>query len=223
MQYGRRYRVAVDVKRAADLYAQGRTDLRQIGAELGVTVTMVSHQLRRAGITMRRGAPAHPASTQQILELRDRGLTWNEVAEQVGMTVFGAWSHYRRARPPDSPRLGRWQQVLADALGQNLAIGVRLSGQSDGTYCVIATRSDPARGPRLAGRALLGRAAAARPSATRLAPTRASRPRRAHRATTGAAGKERHGTLTARAPAVEAAAIPAATTALREVFDAAPP
>jgi hypothetical protein len=41
------------------------------------------------------------------------------------MTVSGAWSWYRRARPPKSPRLGRWQQVLADALDQNLAIGVR--------------------------------------------------------------------------------------------------
>jgi len=74
-----RYRGAVDVKRAADLYAQGRT-LRQIGAELSVTATTVSHQLRRAGVTMRRsGTPAHPASTQQILELRDRGLTWESL------------------------------------------------------------------------------------------------------------------------------------------------
>jgi IS5 family transposase len=46
----------VDVKRAADLYAQGRT-LRQIGAELGVPWTAVGYQLRRAGVTMRRGAP----------------------------------------------------------------------------------------------------------------------------------------------------------------------
>ena len=35
------------------------------------------------------------------------------------MTVSGAWSRYRRARPPKSPRLARWQQVLADALDQN--------------------------------------------------------------------------------------------------------
>jgi transcriptional regulator with XRE-family HTH domain len=120
-----RYGSAVDVQRAADLYAQGRT-LRQIGAELGVTVTTVSHQLRRAGVTMRRGgASAHPASTQQILELRDQGLTWPEIAEQVDMTVSGAWSRYRGARPPKSQRLGRLQQVLADALDQNLAIGVR--------------------------------------------------------------------------------------------------
>jgi hypothetical protein len=119
-----RYGGAVDIERAGDLYAQGRT-LRQIGDELGVSSTTVSEQLRRVGVIMRRGAPAHPASTQQILELRDQGLTWNEVAKQVDMTVSGAWSRYRRAQPPKSPRLGRWQQLLADALDQNLAIGVR--------------------------------------------------------------------------------------------------
>src|SRR6185436_13709787 len=76
--------------------------------------------------TMRRGTPpAHPASTQQILELRDQGLTWNEIAQQVEMTVSGVWSRYQRARPPRSPHLGRWQQVLVDALDQHLAIGVR--------------------------------------------------------------------------------------------------
>jgi Sigma-70, region 4/Homeodomain-like domain len=100
-----RYGGAVDINRAADLYAQGWT-VRQIGAELGVTGTTVSDQLRRAGVTLRRGgAPAHRASTQQILELRDQGLTWPEIAEQVGMTVSGAWSRYRRARPP-SPHGG---------------------------------------------------------------------------------------------------------------------
>jgi hypothetical protein len=77
-----RYGDAVDVKRAADLYAQGWT-LRQIAAELGLTESTVSFQLRRAGVTLRRGGlpapPAPPASTQQILELRDRGLTRDEM------------------------------------------------------------------------------------------------------------------------------------------------
>jgi hypothetical protein len=115
----------VDVQRAADLYAQGWT-LRWIGAELGLTETTIGDQLRRARVTMRRsGPPAHSASTDQIVELRDQGLTWREVAEQVDMTVSGVWSRYRRARPPRPPGLGRWQQVLADALDQNLAVGVR--------------------------------------------------------------------------------------------------
>jgi hypothetical protein len=74
---------------------------------------------------LRRGAPAHPASTQVILELRDKGLTWNEIAEHVGMTVSGAWSRYQRAQPSKPMRLGRWQQVLTDALDDHLAIGVR--------------------------------------------------------------------------------------------------
>jgi hypothetical protein len=105
-QSGRRYGGAVDVERAAELYAQGWT-LRQIGAELEVKWTSVGHQLRRNGVTMRRGGPpAHSASTQQISELRDQGLTWNEVAERVGMTVSGAWSRYQRAfnDPSGMPR-----------------------------------------------------------------------------------------------------------------------
>jgi DNA-binding NarL/FixJ family response regulator len=64
----------VDVKRAADLYAKGWT-LRQIGTELGVHWSTVSEQLQSAGVTVRRGGPAaHPASTQQILKLRDQGM-----------------------------------------------------------------------------------------------------------------------------------------------------
>jgi hypothetical protein len=50
----------VDVKRAADLYAQGWT-LRQIGAELGVPWTAVGHQLRGAGVRMRSSAPPQTA------------------------------------------------------------------------------------------------------------------------------------------------------------------
>jgi hypothetical protein len=115
----------MDVKHAADLYAQGWT-LRQIAAEVGVHWSTVSQQLQSAGVTMRSaGPPAHPASTQEITELRDQGLTWTDVAQQVDMTASGAWSRCRRARPPESPRLGRWQQVLVDALDQQLAIGVR--------------------------------------------------------------------------------------------------
>ena len=102
---GWHYRNAVDVKRAADLYAKGWT-LHRIAAELGLTETTVSDQLRRAGVTIRRsGPPAHFASTDQIVELRDQGLTWNEVAKQVDMTVSGAWSRYERPGHP-SPSLG---------------------------------------------------------------------------------------------------------------------
>jgi DNA-binding transcriptional regulator LsrR (DeoR family) len=49
-----RYAATVDVERAADMYAQGRT-LREIGAELGLTATTVSQQLKSAGVTIRRG------------------------------------------------------------------------------------------------------------------------------------------------------------------------
>jgi hypothetical protein len=44
----------MDIKRAADSYAQGQS-LRQIGAELGVHWSTVSQQLLRAGVTVCRG------------------------------------------------------------------------------------------------------------------------------------------------------------------------
>jgi AraC-like DNA-binding protein len=93
----------VDLKRAADLYAQGWS-LRQIGAELGVSRTTVSEQLRQAGVTMRRGGPpAHPASTDQILKLRNRDLSWTEVADQVGMTTRWTTTTPPCAAPKVSP------------------------------------------------------------------------------------------------------------------------
>jgi hypothetical protein len=55
-----RYGRAVDVKRAAGLYAQGRT-LRQIGAELGVTADTIRWHLRQAGVAMR--PPGRPKAT----------------------------------------------------------------------------------------------------------------------------------------------------------------
>jgi hypothetical protein len=59
-----RYGGPVDVEHAADLYARGWT-VREIGAELGLSSTTVSEQLRRAGVTMRRSDPAaHPTSIQ---------------------------------------------------------------------------------------------------------------------------------------------------------------
>jgi hypothetical protein len=66
---------------------------------------------------MRRGgAPARPASTQQILELRDQGLTWPDIAEQVDLTVPVPGAVTGRPGRLSPPRLGRWQRVLAEAL-----------------------------------------------------------------------------------------------------------
>jgi DNA-directed RNA polymerase specialized sigma24 family protein len=114
----------VDVKRAADLYRKGRS-LRQIGDEMGVSRTTVSEQLRQAGVTMRRSGPtAHPASTDQILELRDQDQSWTEVAEEVDMTASGAWRRYRRARRPKSP-------AIATRAGVGASLHVRNDDAND--------------------------------------------------------------------------------------------
>jgi hypothetical protein len=74
-----------------------------------------------AGVTLRRsGPPAHSASTDQIVELHDQGLTWRQVAKQVDMTVSGVWSRYRRARPPKPP----WVFLAGQRVGHDAAAGV---------------------------------------------------------------------------------------------------
>ena len=55
-----------------------------------------------------------------------QGLTWTEIAKKMGMTRSGAWSRYRKARPPKrrgwaagsrfSPT--RWTNILPPASGQ---------------------------------------------------------------------------------------------------------
>jgi hypothetical protein len=97
----------------------------QIAAELGLTETMVSDQLRRDGVTLRRsGPPAHSASTEQIVALRNQGLTWRQVAEWVDMTISGTGAH-TAGGPVTRVRTTGRQPVLADALDQNLAVRVR--------------------------------------------------------------------------------------------------
>jgi hypothetical protein len=79
---GRRYGGAVDVEHAAELYAQSWT-LRQIGGGRSLTCGGPSTSPCPSHHASRRSR-AHRVCTQQILELRDQGLTWNEVAKQVG-------------------------------------------------------------------------------------------------------------------------------------------
>jgi lambda repressor-like predicted transcriptional regulator len=88
--------------RAAELYAAGWT-LRRIGAELGVDHSTVAHRLHRAGAKLRRGGPRrHDVDTQQILDLRDQGMSMAAIAAQVGMSVPGVWARYlRRAAGQD--------------------------------------------------------------------------------------------------------------------------
>ena len=87
--------------------------LGQIGAELGSfehgqsVAPKCRHSMRSAGTA------AHPAFTQQIVELRDQGLTWNEDGRTAGYNSF------RRLEP-----LAEGQATKATTLGP-LAAGSR--------------------------------------------------------------------------------------------------
>jgi hypothetical protein len=111
----------VDVKRAADLYAQGRT-LRQIGSELGVpwTATCGCRGLPRwragKGRRMRKPSDLNPTQRKSYDLWRDLGLTeaaaMNALVEDGVVRLseeeklarrFSSSSAYPK-RPPSSPR-----------------------------------------------------------------------------------------------------------------------
>ena len=89
-------------RRAIELYAQGWST-RQIGAELGRDHSRIARWLRRAGVQMRPPAPKPmDVDTALIVRLRDQdGLTFGQIAEQVGMSVPGVTSRCRRGKQAD--------------------------------------------------------------------------------------------------------------------------
>ena len=90
----------VDLAEVIALYKAGRT-LKQVAAQLGVNPTTVYYHLRRQDVTLRptgvRGLRRMP-TTQRIEQLRAQGLTWAQVAEQVGMSVDGVKHRIYRSR-----------------------------------------------------------------------------------------------------------------------------
>ena len=63
--------------------------------------TTIYYHLRRQGMTLRptgvRGLRRMP-TTQRIEQLRAEGITWAQVAEQVGMSIDGVKERIYRAR-----------------------------------------------------------------------------------------------------------------------------
>jgi hypothetical protein len=59
------------------------------------------------------------------MELRDQGMTWNEDGRIAGYDSFRRLEPLSEGQATNPPRLGRWQQVLANALDENVAVGVR--------------------------------------------------------------------------------------------------
>lgn len=92
------YTVEVDVAEAARLYEAGNS-LMEIGETLGCNWMTVQRRLKAAGIELRtRGkATRVRASLDEILDLVDDGLSYKEIAAQLGCTVNGIKNKLYRA------------------------------------------------------------------------------------------------------------------------------
>ena len=143
----------MDVNRAADLYTQGWT-LRQIGAELGVSRTTVSEQLRQAGVTMRR------ACSQVLADALDQNLAigvWAAVADHLGRAPTRAELTAARRAAHSLPTSGRARVFHVSGPDGDGSTG-------DRTYLVLAKPNVIMNDIRLRGLAVAGNDAAGRKS-----------------------------------------------------------
>jgi predicted transcriptional regulator len=87
-----------------ELYEAGQT-INEIANELEVSPTYIYLRLKKSGVTMRRAVvrrtEAQQARHNEIIKLRDQGLSLKEIAEAVGITPEGV-RHYLKPQNPAS-------------------------------------------------------------------------------------------------------------------------
>ncbi|CAM3460968.1 hypothetical protein [Stackebrandtia soli] len=70
----------------------------EIAAVLHCSPDQVRDRLRKQGVEVHRTGPRElPVSTDDIIELRDNGLSWSQVAHAVGMSKSGSARRYHAA------------------------------------------------------------------------------------------------------------------------------
>jgi AraC-like DNA-binding protein len=82
-------RTAWDIDRATRLYREGWT-LRRLASEAGLQPNTVRRRLLKAGVVMRcRGVVRRGPSTEELVLLRQDGLTYGDIGQRVGMSESG--------------------------------------------------------------------------------------------------------------------------------------
>ena len=98
---------------------------RQVADQIDESYVRVRAALRTSGVLIKGRRQTYPPSaTETIVRLHDSGMPMTAVADQVGMSVPGAWSRYRTATRVDKS-FGRWQQVLCKALERQPSVSVQ--------------------------------------------------------------------------------------------------
>lgn len=86
------------IQQAVQFAAQGRT-LREIAHELGVGDSKTVWLALRDRVPARRRGPRGRTDVpdERIVEMVDAGLSWQEIADAVGMSRSGVRARWRRA------------------------------------------------------------------------------------------------------------------------------
>lgn len=84
------------VREARALYERGLTG-GQVAAQLGVSQPTVSRWLKPSGVSRPRTTPRSPTATDEILRLRQSGMSWRQIANTTGMSLGGVHGRYQIA------------------------------------------------------------------------------------------------------------------------------
>jgi hypothetical protein len=103
------YMAGVAIQTITDRTGIGRTSIRRI---------LVAENVSRRPT----GRPRMALPSQTVADLYNSGLTMAEVASRLKIPPGSAWARYVEVRGQLKVNLGRWHQVLLDAIEQQAAV-----------------------------------------------------------------------------------------------------
>lgn len=115
----------IDADEVVDAYRHGAA-LHALAQQHGVAPATIRRVILAAGEPIRpAGRRRLPVSSDDIAELRDAGVSWDDISTRLGITPKAARTRYDEVRSQRGlVRWGLWQQVLTEALDREPSVAV---------------------------------------------------------------------------------------------------
>ena len=115
----------VDIEELVAAY-RGGASMQALADQHGLSRHAVRRRLQSAGVTTRgAGRQRLPVSSEDVAELRDAGVGWEEISVRLGLRPGAARQRYDEVRSQRGlVRRGGWHQILTDALSSQEWVAV---------------------------------------------------------------------------------------------------
>lgn len=115
----------MDADAVVDAYRDGAS-MQELADRNGVTRHTIRRILKVAGQPIRGpGKPRSPVHSDDVAELRDAGVSWEEISTRLDISPRAASGRYDEIRSQRGlVRRGRWHKLLSDALDKGQPVPV---------------------------------------------------------------------------------------------------